>query len=162
MGADIASHPGEFRPSEYLPLPSLISPNPLNYGSLAPCPGHIFERIHPKGCGDSPFYYIGTWPDGDSCADDLSAAVDSHQKLQLIDAQSSQVFVILAHDETIGDMIDLFPKTANKWKQLGWSEKARWRFLRDFRDAIPKSFLDDKTMDDSEGGRIDMRDTRTY
>src|ERR1700750_1370764 len=123
MGADIASHAGEFRPSTYVPLPSLISPNPLSYSSPTPCPGHIFEKIHPIQRADAPFYRIGTWPDGDSCADDLPAALDSHEKLQVIDAQSSQIFVILAHDETIQDVIEFFPKAANQWKSLGWGEK---------------------------------------
>jgi hypothetical protein len=136
MGGDIASHAGEFRPSRYCPLPSLISPNPLNYSSPSPCPGHLFESIHPKQHGDTPFYRIGTWPDGECCAVDLPAAMESHRKLQLIDAPSAEVFVILAHDEIVGDVIDLFPKTANQWKQLGWGEKSRWMFLRDFKDAI--------------------------
>jgi len=136
MGADIASHAGEFRPSRYAPLPAFISPNPLNLSSPSPCPGHIFESIHHQRHGNSPFYRIGTWPDGDSCADDLDAAVDSHQKLQILDAQLSQILVILAHDEHIGGVIDLFPKKANHWKQLGWADKVRWMFLRDFKEAI--------------------------
>ena len=136
MGGDIASHAGEFRPTRYVPIPSQISPNPLNHQSSTSCPGHIFEKIHPQKCGNSPFYRIGTWPDGDSCADDIEAAVDSHKKLQLFDAQLAQIFVILAHDENIGDVIDLFPKKANQWKQLGWADRARWMFLGDFREAI--------------------------
>jgi hypothetical protein len=142
MGADIASHAGEFRPSRYVPLPTLVSPNPLNYSLPAPCPGHIFEKIHPQECGNSPFYRIGTWPDGESCADDLPAALESHQKLQVIDAQLTQVFVILAHDETLNDVIEFFPKAANHWKQLGWADKTRWMFLRDFKEAITENYID--------------------
>ena len=136
MGGDIASHAGEFRPSEYLPLPSLISPNPLNRSSPTPCPGHIFEKIHPQKSRNSPFYQIGTWSDGESTAEDLPAAMETHEKLRLVDAHPSQVFVILAHDENIEDVIDFFPKTANRWKELGWGNNARWMFLGDFKGAI--------------------------
>ena len=119
MGGDIANHPGEFRPTKQIPLPTHISPNPFNGSSSMPCPGHIFDSIHPKGCCDSPFYRIGTWPDGDLCVEDLPAALESHRKLQFVDAQDTQVFVILAHDENVGDVIDLFPKSVNSWKKLG-------------------------------------------
>jgi hypothetical protein len=122
MGADIASHPGEFRPSIYVQLPARITPT--------------YQKIHPHGCFDSPFYHIGTWPDGDSCADDLPAALESHRKLQLVDAQTEQVFVILAHDENVKDVVDFFPKSANHWKELGWADRARWMFLRDFREVV--------------------------
>ncbi|KFY74810.1 hypothetical protein V499_05190 [Pseudogymnoascus sp. VKM F-103] len=136
MGGDIASHAGEFRPTKYVPLPSLISPNPLNFLSPKPCPGHLFESIHPQRCGNSPFYRMGTWPDGDPTNEDVPAAVESQQKLQLVDAHSDQVFVILSHDENVGDVIDFFPKIANGWKELGWGDKARWMFLGDFKEAI--------------------------
>jgi hypothetical protein len=136
MGGDISNHPGEFRPTQHVPLPELISPNPLNPQSAMACPGHLFDRIHVKGCCKSPFYRIGTWPDGDLCVDDLPAALESHRKLQLVDALTEQVFVILAHDETIGDTIDLFPKDANAWKERGWAERSRWVFLRDFKEAV--------------------------
>ncbi|KAF2739156.1 hypothetical protein EJ04DRAFT_484632 [Polyplosphaeria fusca] len=136
MGADIASHPGEFRPSEHAPLPALISPNPLHPSSPTPCPGHVFQQIHPERRRDVPFYRIGTWPDGECCAEDLLAALESHRKLRLVDAQSERIFVVLAHDENVEDVIDLFPKAANGWKEKGWGEKARWMFLGDFREAV--------------------------
>ena len=144
IGGDISNHAGEFRPSEHIPLPALISPNPLNNFSPVPCPGHIFEKIHPKGHGHSPFYGIGTWPDGDSCALDLPAALESHRKLRLLDAQDAQVFVILAHDENIGDVIDFFPKNANAWKKLGWADKARWMFLGDYKEAVSEHLVHDE------------------
>ena len=142
MGGDISNHPGEFRPSKQIPLPALISPNPFNGSLSMPCPGHIFDKILPEGCCDSPFYRIGTWPDGELCVEDLPAALESHRKLRLVDAQDTQVFVILAHDETVGDVIDLFPKSVNSWKQQGWAEKARWMFLRDFKEAVSEFSID--------------------
>jgi hypothetical protein len=141
MGGDIASHPGEFRPSQHIPLPALITPSPLNYSSPTPCPGHAFQKIHPQGRNDTPFYRIGTWPDGDSCAVDLPAALESHRKLRVIDAQSQHVFVILAHDENVGAVIDFFPKSANAWKKMGWGDKARWMFLGDYKEAVSEYLI---------------------
>lgn len=148
MGGDIASHAGEFRPSKYIPLPAMIRPNPLNPASPTPCPGHIFEKIHPQKSGTSPYYRHGTWADGDSTAEDLPAAIASLEKLQVVDAWSSSVFVILAHDENVGEVLDFFPKAANCWKQLGWGDSARWMFLGDFREAVeleesPKPIMED-------------------
>jgi hypothetical protein len=135
MGGDIASHPGEFRPTSYLPLPSLITPNPLNPSSPTPCPGHIFQHIHPQKKSNTPFYKPGTWPGGAPCNDDPKAARESHGKLQLVDAQK-QVLVILAHDECMEDVIEFFPEKANGWRELGWGDRARWLFLGDFREAV--------------------------
>jgi hypothetical protein len=139
MGGDIASHCGEFRPTEHVPLPSMISPNPLDphfQTHSDPCPGHIFEKIHYKRRNDTPFYSIGTWPDGDPAAEDMSAAVDSQSKLKVLDAHPNQILVILAHDEHIGGVIDLFPKDINDWRQRGFGDKARWLFLGDFKQAV--------------------------
>lgn len=136
MGGDIAHHAGEFRPTKYVPLPSLILPNPLNFSSAVPCPGHVFETIHHQKSGNSPFYRLGTWPNGDSAAEDLPAAIESLEKLQLVDAHLGRVFVIIAHDENIRNLIDFFPKPANEWKRLGWGDNAHWMFLGDFKEAI--------------------------
>lgn len=144
MGGDIASHAGEFRPTKYVPLPSLILPNPLNLSSPTPCPGHIFEEIHPQKCGNSPFYCMGTWPDGFPTNDDPEAAIESQRKLQLLDAYMNQVFVILAHDETVEGVIDFFPKTANQWKERGWGNEVRWLFLGDFREAVTQEGVSDQ------------------
>ena len=142
MGGDIANHAGEFRPSQHVPLPSLILPNPLDRSSSTPCPGQIFDKIHRTGRCNTPFYRIGTWPDGDLTVGDLPAALESHQKLQHVDAQKAQVFVILAHDETVSDVMDFFPKSINSWKELGWGERARWSFLGDFKEAVSEKLVD--------------------
>ena len=44
----------------------------------------------------------------------------------------------MAHDDTLLDVVDLFPKYANDFKQNGWAEKARWLFLKDFAGAVKK------------------------
>lgn len=47
------------------------------------------------------------------------------------------IFTMIAHDNTMLDAIDFFPKaSANDWKQKGWREKVMWQFLRDFHEAV--------------------------
>ena len=142
MGGDIASHCGEFRPSKYHPLPAMISPNPLfppSEQNHDPCPGHLFEKINRDGRNDIPFYCFGTWPDGEAAAEDEPAAMESVRKLQVLDTPMNYILVILAHDEHISEVIDLFPKDINQWQQKGWGGKSRWLFLGDFKLAIEYS-----------------------
>ncbi|KAI9934664.1 hypothetical protein MW887_000281 [Aspergillus wentii] len=136
MGGDIAHHCGEFRPSNHHPIPSKLFPNPLDLSSVLPCPGSLFTSIHPDGRSDTPYYRIGTWPDGSTAADDLQEAEKSLKKLEVYDAKADQVFVILAHDPAMRGVIDFFPSDVNRWREKGWGEKTRWAFLRDFKNAI--------------------------
>ncbi|OOF91853.1 hypothetical protein ASPCADRAFT_210777 [Aspergillus carbonarius ITEM 5010] len=131
MGADTVHHAGEFRPSEGVPLPEQISPNPR--GGPAPCPGEIFESIHPtpEKYQTSPFYHIKVHEDGSSLAHDLAEAQRSIHHLQELDALEN-IFVAFAHDTCLDGVIETFPVRANGWKEAGWREKSRWRFLGDW------------------------------
>ena len=58
---------------------------------------------------------------------DSNICVDGHDN----------VLVMLAHDDTMLDIVDKFPNgTANEWKKKGWREKGMWRFLGDFAEAV--------------------------
>lgn len=129
MGGDVAVHGGEFRPTEYLPLPENIQPNPLvaPYAkAISACPGAIFEAVHPKKSSVEPFMQ----PAG-AIHDDLEQGLESLHKWYEFDAHDS-VFSVIAHDASLLDVIDFYPKPANDWKKKGWQEQGRWRFLRDF------------------------------
>lgn len=43
------------------------------------------------------------------------------------------ILVIIAHDCDVPDVIDLYPKPLNSWKDKGWKERLRWMFLNDFQ-----------------------------
>lgn len=130
MGGDIAHHGAEFRPTKYLPLPENMVPNPLHppYTSGAPvCPGEIFEALHPKKSSTEPFYIPtkqGVHKDGDETRETIEKMAD-------FDANDG-VFVNIAHDMSLYDVVDFFPNTANGWSQKGWKREGTWRFLRDF------------------------------
>ncbi|KAH7041514.1 metallo-beta-lactamase superfamily protein [Microdochium trichocladiopsis] len=80
MGGDIAHQGGEFRPTQYMPLPAEISPNPfsrtLPHAALT-CPGDIFVAIHPKKSRTEPFFNPttadGAWHD---CPHEAKRSID--------------------------------------------------------------------------------------
>ncbi|KAI1610759.1 hypothetical protein EDD37DRAFT_631117 [Exophiala viscosa] len=134
MGADTAHHGGEFRPTEYLPLPKDISPSPYQAKYPTVCPGHVFEAIHPGKKGVEPFYHIN-----DKVAHDRGQADHASERMQEFDA-ADNIFVIIAHDDTLLDPavgIEWFPQgTMKNWKVHDSAKKARWAFLKDFTQAV--------------------------
>lgn len=67
--------------------------------------------------------------------DDLQQAEESRRKLQAFDG-SDDVLVVLAHDRTLLDVVDLWPETLDEWKEKVWGELGRWRFLEQFKNAV--------------------------
>lgn len=129
LGGDVAHHGSEFRPSEYVPLPAEIEPNSL----VAPfaketfvCPGSIFEAIHPLKSSTEPFVKAVGF-----IHDDAQGACESVDKLLDFDAQEN-IFSVVAHDLTLMDVVEFYPKTLNNWKKKGFKEQGFWRFLRNF------------------------------
>jgi len=141
MGGDACHHGGEFRPTPYLPLPAHISPNPLNPHSPHPCPGALFEAIHRHKSSTEPFFEVANLPGGKGAAHDVEETVSTIGKLEEFDADPD-VFVVVAHDDSLGEVVDFFPKGANAWRERGWGEKGRWGFLRDFREAVEEEKRD--------------------
>jgi glyoxylase-like metal-dependent hydrolase (beta-lactamase superfamily II) len=135
MGGDACHHGGEFRPSQYLPLPSSISPNPLDLKSGNPCPGAMFEDILPGGDKSKPFYKIARPEYGTGVAHDVDEAEATIEKVIEADARD-EVLIVMAHDDSLLNVVDFFPKYANEFVEKGWVEKGRWLFLKDFAGAV--------------------------
>jgi glyoxylase-like metal-dependent hydrolase (beta-lactamase superfamily II) len=127
MGGDACHHGGELRPSPQLPLPDYIVPNPLLLGRTPapPCPGAIFEALLTHEGRDKPFYC----PAG-PIHHDQEETRRTIEKFQEADRRDD-IFVVLAHDEVLLDIVDFFPNTANDFLNKGWVQKSRWLFLRD-------------------------------
>ncbi|KAH8821884.1 beta-lactamase-like protein [Xylogone sp. PMI_703] len=134
MGGDTAHHGGEFRPTEYLPLPKSITPSPRKKAYPAVCPGHIFEAIHPAKKGTAPFYEIN-----DGIPFDKKQAHHSCGLMQEFDALDS-VFVIIAHDASLLEPevgMTWFPHgSLRDWKKRDLAKRARWGFLKDYNNAV--------------------------
>ncbi|KAE8343119.1 hypothetical protein BDV24DRAFT_173468 [Aspergillus arachidicola] len=133
MGADGCHHCGCLRPNKHVPLPEEISPSPFSMPPYLPgtiCPGATLEAIHPNHSRTIPYYQQLSPAQGR----DVAEAEATISKMVPFDA-SEDVFVVLAHDKSISEVIDFFPKRVNNWKEEGWKIASRWRFLVDFRDA---------------------------
>ncbi|KAH6660306.1 hypothetical protein BKA67DRAFT_667194 [Truncatella angustata] len=129
MGADACHHPGVLRPTEYLPLPSQLSPSPSRLFTHA-CPGETLQRLQRNNSPAEPFFTVSPilFPDHE-------AALDTVRKIAELDA-SDNIFVIIAHDGSIKNHIDLFPESINDWKAKGVRLQTRWLFCNDFTSAI--------------------------
>lgn len=131
MGGDACHHGGEYKPTEYLPLPKNIDPSPIKGKSV--CPGALFEKVHRDQSATKEFYVLAknfphVYDQAEQCIHDL----------QEFDA-ADNVFVIIAHDSTLLEKeagIEFFPKgTLNGWREKNLAEKVRWMFLKDFAVA---------------------------
>ena len=139
LGGDSAHYAGEFRPTEYLPLPETIDPSPLPDRYATACPGHLFNPVLRNG---SKTEHILEWYDpwagyGEakySLIYDEPTLRDTVRKDEELDADSD-VFTIVAHDWSLKGVIDEWPKTLNSWMDKGWKDSSRWKFLEDFGQA---------------------------
>lgn len=135
MGGDVSHHGGQFRPTEYLPLPQELKPNPLDRHSSHPCPGSVFEAMHWKKKVDEPFLEVANLEDGKGASVDFQGAMESIGKLVEIDSHD-HIFTVIAHDKSLLEFAEFFPAKANEWKEKSWAEKGRWAFLGDFKEAV--------------------------
>lgn len=129
LGADAAHHGGELRPSEQMPLPQSIPGLGLHGETI--CPGALFEELGGSGDRKTPFYC----PTDTGSNLDVVATADTIQKIQEFDALDN-VFVILAHDPSIAEHIEFFPKPAGNFLRLDWKTKTQWAFLRNFEAIL--------------------------
>jgi hypothetical protein len=129
MGGDAVHHGGQFRPSQYIPLPDNIKPSPLQplyNNSRCACAGSLYQAIYPKKSTTEPYMQASGFFHEDPASARQSA-------VKLIDFDTHEdVFVVFAHDKGLLDIVDFYPKTANEWKSKGWKERSHWRFLQSF------------------------------
>ena len=131
MGGDASHHGGEFRPTEYLPIPREIDPSPLRRRAGV-CPGHLLQEIHPYGSANKPFYHVT-----ESFANDKKVADWTIDGLGEFDAQEN-VLLLVAHDDAVVDppQFAFYPETMNDWYEKGIAKKVKWLFLGDYEAAV--------------------------
>jgi hypothetical protein len=137
LGGDVAHHCGAFRPNPLLPLPETNLPSPFGPPeSLSPCPGSIFEPIHPAASPErafriTPFYEAAPFTQTDPVASHATL-----EALKMLDS-SSDVFVIIAHDTSLLDILEFYPVAElNGWEEARKKEVGKWRFLKDFEKQV--------------------------
>ncbi|KAK4168370.1 beta-lactamase-like protein [Cladorrhinum sp. PSN259] len=142
LAGDSFHHPGEIRPSRYLPIPESIQPSPfsaLNTTSCcgSSCPGSIFDEILKReGRPEGSAFYSPARLGENSFHHDVDELEVTVGKVQEADCQDD-IFVCAAHDESLLDVVEFFPEgTLNDFTEKGLAKKARWRFLSDFGRAV--------------------------
>lgn len=137
LAGDVAHHPGEFRPTDHLPLPKEITLSTVDTAthSVCACPSSIFEAISPaslkgKNTNSTPFYELNA-----AMNEDLENAAVSLGKMIPFDG-SENVLVIIAHDASLLDVLPFFPQNITDWETKGYKVAGTWRFLKDFNAAI--------------------------
>ncbi|KAM6479584.1 Metallo-hydrolase/oxidoreductase [Trichoderma sp. SZMC 28011] len=135
MGGDACHHGGQFRPSRYLGLPSVLLPNPFeNQGTLG-YPGALFDHLLPDGDRNKPFFTVSSSTNGNGVATDANQAGETIRKIQEVDA-NDKILVVMAHDASLLDVLDFFPRYVDGFVQKGWVKAGRWVFLKDFKKAL--------------------------
>lgn len=131
LGGDCCHHGGEFRPTPYLPLPSSFSPSPLtSHQPHSMCLGSLFTAIHPTLSPAEPFFDITP-----GVPHDIDEARKSIRGMEQFDAHEN-IFVVIAHDESLLGLMEIFPKSLNGWGETGLKQRGKWAFLRDFGEAV--------------------------
>jgi len=126
MAGDASHHAGEFRPTEYLPLPKEIN-------TSTKCDGLDFQNVHYKKSATKPYYKVTS-----SFAYDKELADWTIAGMGEFDCQDN-VLLLTAHDEHVVEpepVISLFPESLNDWYEKGLGRKTKWLFLRDFEKAV--------------------------
>ncbi|KFA67836.1 hypothetical protein S40285_08746 [Stachybotrys chlorohalonatus IBT 40285] len=152
MGADACHHTGVLRPTAYLPLPTHLSPCPEELLSH-PCPGDVLRRLQPSNSATEPFFTVSTvlFPDQD-------ASKDTVRKITELDA-ADNIFVILAHDESIKNYIPLFPLSVNDWRAKDVRSDTRWLFCKDFVKAVEETTTEDGLSTAGKGLHVSLSAT---
>lgn len=130
MGGDASHHGGEFRPTQYLPIPKEINPSPMRRRP-GPCPGEFLQHAHAHGTADKPFYYVTK-----AFAYNKEVADWTIDGLGEFDAHEN-VLLLTAHDDAAVDppQFDFYPKALSDWYEKGIAKKIKWLFLSDFEAA---------------------------
>ncbi|KAK0194763.1 hypothetical protein F5146DRAFT_974101 [Armillaria mellea] len=121
LGGDCCHHVGD------------IHPSPLHH-SLCSCPTSLLQSMTHSLCkshfpeiGSEPLLKIPPLP-APLVYKDYEATMQSLERLAWLNA-NPDVLMIIAHDGTVPDVVEEFPRTVNGWKEKGWKEKVMWRFL---------------------------------
>ncbi|KAH8685066.1 hypothetical protein BGZ61DRAFT_356240 [Ilyonectria robusta] len=151
LGGDICHFGGAFRPTEYVPMPPVLSSSDIGQQSHH-IPTYIcstFTDCHPDRDNARTMPYYKPCTRADSWYVDPPLALQSIEKLADLDA-SDRVLVLIAHDPSIINALPIFPTgDLNNWYTSGWKQKLRWRFLNELpiRGRPAKYLVDGTYMD---------------
>lgn len=129
LGGDACHNIAQLRPNRFRQLPDSIPASVL--GRTSPpercsC-AHLTHLMQPnKGDGGGGSFY-GLAP---GMHEDLKMAEETLERIKAFDGRED-VMVMIAHDSTLLNVIDFFPRDINDWKVKGWADQGRWLFLKE-------------------------------
>ncbi|RDW59679.1 hypothetical protein BP6252_12766 [Coleophoma cylindrospora] len=142
FGGDACHFGGAIRPSEHVPLPESLDAQAagLDDRFSSPCPCSIFGACHPAPTEEekrkTPYYTASDHPG--SAYVDAKLANMSMKGLGEFDADPD-MFLCLAHDSALMEVLPLLNDKpdidVNNWKDAGYKDMTRWRFLNE----LPKN-----------------------
>jgi hypothetical protein len=135
LGADSCHHAGLLRPTSQL-------------HKYFPCPGELLAatRSSVSATHFSPLDATGSFdlaarttplldiPEGGFFDDPVTARL-SLKKIHSFDA-NEDVFMVLAHDESLVHVVGPFPTLLDGWKAKGWKKLVTWAFLEEKNPAF--------------------------
>ncbi|KAL2825380.1 beta-lactamase-like protein [Aspergillus pseudoustus] len=127
MGGDTCHFSAQLRPSVSRPLPVDYTSGAQDSASASAsvpsvpaCPGAIMDRLLAN-----PAQPLFEMPAANTV--DVTEAHASIGKMQAFDA-ADNVWVVIAHDQSLLDLVEFYPATVNDWQVKKYAERTRWRF----------------------------------
>ncbi|KAF8208864.1 hypothetical protein K438DRAFT_1813029 [Mycena galopus ATCC 62051] len=128
LGGDGCHHAGMLRPTaklhRHFPCPGALLASTRRSVSAAHFPAPDAESEFDLAACTKPMLDVAD----EGSYEDKPTARSSIARMGDFDA-NSDVFVALAHDETLVDVVGPFPVLLNAWQEKGWKDRVTWAFL---------------------------------
>lgn len=131
LGGNISHFAGMYRPTAYRPMPATVPIETYLDSRLpVPCPCSLFTACHPNRdeedvndhAARTRLFYQPN--EKSSWYHSTAMALRTVESLQEFDADEN-VFVAIAHDDALKDVVDVFPKgKMNNWKAKNGARRA--------------------------------------
>ncbi|KAF7365324.1 Metallo-beta-lactamase superfamily protein [Mycena venus] len=135
LGGDACHHVGVLRPTEKLhrhfPCPGGLLATTQHSVSAADFPPLNAAGQFDLVARNEPMLHV---PDG-GLFEDPPTGRSSVTKMDVFDA-NEDVFVMLAHDESLVEALGPFPLSLDDWQAKGWKSRVTWAFLDEANPAF--------------------------
>ncbi|OAL53133.1 hypothetical protein IQ07DRAFT_597477 [Pyrenochaeta sp. DS3sAY3a] len=164
LGGDICHFGGSFRPTQFVPMPELLSPHQVGLERIRSEPYHhsVFTNCHPDQNNATVAPYYTACCKSDSWYDNPALANKSITQLKALDA-IDEILVLIAHDPAAMGVVTFFPHgVANEWYKAGWKKALHWRFLNELPSSakdvdylVDGTYIDGKRVKTMDGRRVE-------
>ncbi|KAJ6512252.1 hypothetical protein C8R47DRAFT_1094304 [Mycena vitilis] len=135
LGGDACHHAGMLRPTgklhHHIPCPGELLAATRRSVSVMHFPTTNTEGEFDLPARTTPMFDVAE----NGAYEDPPTARVSIAKMSDFDA-NNDVFVMLAHDESLVDVVGPFPVVVNAWQEKGWKDRVTWAFLDEANPAF--------------------------